>query len=58
MKHSFVSSFTTLICIHFFTEKKGKEKKNVKKVDPPPLGFNPQIFEQNFRTHNFNFEGN
>jgi hypothetical protein len=28
---------------------KGKEKKKYgKKFDPPPLGFEPRIFEQNF----------
>ena len=28
--------------------KKVEKKKNGKKFDPPPLGFKPQIFEQNF----------
>ena len=37
---------------------KGKEKKkNVKKFDPPQLGFEPQILEQNFPAQNLNFEG-
>jgi hypothetical protein len=25
-----------------------KKKKNGKKLDPPPLGFEPQIYEQDF----------
>ena len=37
---------------------KGKEKKkNGKKFDPPPRGFEPQIFEQNFPAQDLNFEG-
>jgi hypothetical protein len=42
--------------IHSFKEKKGKEKKMAKKFGGP-LGIEPQIFEQNFRAHNLNFEG-
>ena len=35
----------------------GKEKKkNGKKFEPPPLGFEPHIFEQNFPTQGLNFE--
>ena len=34
-----------------------KEKKNGKKFEPPPWGFEPQIFEQNFLTQDLNFEG-
>ena len=34
-----------------------KKKKNGKKFDPPPLGFELQIFEQNFGVHNLNFDG-
>ena len=37
--------------------KKIKKKENGKKIDPPPLGFEPQIFEQNFPTQDLNFEG-
>ena len=33
------------------------KKKNGKKFDPPPLGFELQIFEQNFPTQDLNFEG-
>ena len=37
---------------------KGKEKKkNGKKIDPTPLGFEPQIFEQIFPAQDLNFEG-
>ena len=36
----------------------GKEKKkNGQKFDTPLLGFEPQIFEQNFPAQDFNFEG-
>ena len=38
-------------------EKGKKEMKNVKKIDPPPLGFKPQIFKQNFSTQDLSFEG-
>ena len=35
--------------------KKGKEKKkNGKQFDPPPRGFEPWIFEQNFPTQDLN----
>ena len=34
-----------------------KVKKNVKKFDPPQLGFEPQILEQNFPAQDLNFEG-
>jgi hypothetical protein len=38
--------------------KKGKEKRKIaNKIDPPPLGFEPQIFEQNFPAQDLNFEG-
>ena len=33
-----------------------KVKKN-KKIDPPQLGFEPQILEQNFPAQDLNFEG-
>ena len=33
------------------------KKKNAKKLDPPPLGFEPRIFEQNFPAKDLNFEG-
>ena len=33
-----------------------KNGKNGKKIDPPPLGFDPQIFEQNFPAQDLNFE--
>ena len=37
---------------------KGKEKKkNHKKFDPPPLGFEARIFEQNFSGQDLNLEG-
>ena len=37
---------------------KGKEKtKNGKTIDFSPLGFEPQIFEQNFPAQYLNFEG-
>ena len=37
--------------------KKVKNKRKMaKKFDPPPLGFEPQIFEQ-VPTHDLNFEG-
>ena len=29
-----------------------KKKKNGKKIDPPPLGLKPQIFERNFPAQN------
>ena len=31
--------------------------KNGKKIYPPPRGFEPWIFEQNFPAKNLNFEG-
>ena len=34
-----------------------KNKKKGKKNDPPPLGFESQIFEQNFPAQDLNFEG-
>ena len=38
-----------LIFSFFGQNEKGNEKnKNGKKIDPPPLGFEPWIFEQNF----------
>ena len=51
--------------IQFFygQNEKGKEKKrkmakwqNGKRFDPPPLGFKPQVFEQNFPAQDLNFE--
>ena len=46
-----------LIIVFDGQNKKGKEqKKNGKKFDPPPLRFEPQIFEQNFPTQDLNFE--
>ena len=38
-------------------EKGEEKKKSGKKFDPPPLGFEPQIFEQNFPVQDLNFEG-
>ena len=40
-------------------KKKRKMAKwqNGKKFDPPPLGFQPQIFEQTFPAQDLNFEG-
>ena len=44
--------------VFYGQDEKGKEKKkNDKKFDPPPLGFEPQIFDQNFPTQDLNFEG-
>ena len=44
--------------VFYGQNEKGKEKKkNGKKFDPPPLGFEPQIFEQNFPAQDLNFEG-
>ena len=37
-------------------KKAKKKKKYCKKIDPPPLGFEPQIFEQTFSTQDLNFE--
>ena len=36
---------------------KKRKIKNGKKFDSPPLGFKPQIFEQNFPAKDLNFEG-
>jgi hypothetical protein len=42
-----------------WTNEKGKEKKkNGKKFDPSPLGFEPRIFEQNCPAQDLNCEGN
>ena len=41
---------------YFFMDKMKKVKKK-KNFDPPPLGFEPQIFEQNFPAQDLNFEG-
>ena len=38
-------------------KKKRKMAKNLTKFDPPPLGSEPQIFEQNFPAQDLNFEG-
>ena len=38
-------------------DKMKKVKKNGKQFDPPPLGFEPRIFEQNFPAQDLNFEG-
>ena len=44
--------------VFYGKNEKGKEKKkNGKKFYLPPLGFEPQIFEQNFPAQNLNFEG-
>ena len=44
-------------CVASVTNEKGKEKKkNGKKFDPAPMGFEPRIFEQ-VPAHNLNFEG-
>ena len=40
--------------IQFFVEKIKKGKEN---FDPPQLGFEPQILEQNFPAQDLNFEG-
>ena len=41
-----------------WTNEKGKEKKkNGKKFDPPPLVFEPGIFEEDFPAQDLNFEG-
>ena len=34
-----------------------KGKKNDKEFDPPSLGFEPRIFEQNVPAQDLNFEG-
>ena len=34
-----------------------KKRKMAKKFDPPPLGFEPRIFQQNFPAKDLNFEG-
>ena len=34
-----------------------KKEKNGNKFDPPPLGLEPQIFEQNIPAQDLNFEG-
>ena len=39
-------------------DKMKKVKKKGKKFDPPLLGFEPRIFEQNFPAQDLNFEGN
>ena len=45
-------------CSVFCRQKeKGEEKKSGKKFDPFLLGFEPQIFEQNFPAQDLNFEG-
>ena len=38
-------------------KKKRKMAKNGKKFGVPPLGFETQIFEQNFPAQDLNFEG-
>ena len=38
-------------------EKGEEKKKNGKKFNPPPMGFEPQIFEQIFPAQDLNFEG-
>jgi hypothetical protein len=34
-----------------------KKRKMAKKIDPPPLRFEPQTLEQNFPAQDLNFEG-
>ena len=45
--------------VFYGQNEKGKEKKkkNGKEFDPPPRGFELQIFEQNFPAQDLNFEG-
>ena len=38
-------------------EKGKKKRKMAKNLTLPPLGFEPQILEQNFPTQDLNFEG-
>ena len=38
-------------------DKMKRVKKNGKKFDLPPRGFEPQILEQNFPAQDLNFEG-
>ena len=38
-------------------EKGKKRRKMAKNLTLPPLGFKPQIFEQNFSAQDLNFEG-
>ena len=42
--------------IQFFIDKMRKVKKKGKKLDPPSLGVEPQIFEQNFPAQDSSFE--
>ena len=37
--------------------KKVKKKEKWQKIYPPPRGFEPRIFEQNFPAKDLNFEG-
>ena len=43
--------------IQFFVDKIKKAKKTDKEFDPPSLGFEPRIFEQNVPAQDLNFEG-
>ena len=43
--------------IQFIMDKMKTIKKNGQKFDPPPLGFKPKIFEQNFAAQDLNFTG-
>ena len=42
--------------IQLFIDKMRKVKKKGKKLDPPSLGVEPQIFEQNFHAQDLSFE--
>ena len=44
--------------VFYGQNEKGKEKKKKwQKIDPSSLGFEPQIFEQNFPAQDLNFDG-
>ena len=44
--------------VFYGQNEKGKEKRKMaKKIYPPPRGFEPRIFEQNFPAKNLNFDG-
>jgi hypothetical protein len=49
---------SNLLSLVYRQNEKGKEKKkNGKKFDPPPWGFEARIFEQNSPAQDLNFEG-
>ena len=53
----FLRTVSSIDLISLKIQISGGKKKNGKKFDPPPLGFESLIFEKNFLAQDLNFEG-